>query len=304
MISPRYPLSQSPLYRLTSPLPLAKRLKWDVDALEKLVNRADNYTCFNIGRTKKRAVQKPKRRMQALHKRIATWLSRIEIPDYLHSATKGRSYITNALTHSANTNLIQVDIRSFFQNVTRHAVYLFFVNVMRCRTDVAMLLAKALTVNDHLPTGSPVSPILSFYAHKLLFDRIANLASENELVFTLYIDDMCLSGGLASRKTLFDVRHIIASYCLKSHKCRFFRSGIPRVVTGVALTSTGPRLPHRRHLKIHEGLLQLKSLPPGSCCERLLRANVSRMYEAAQLEPIWRKRAQNIRALFSCGSQM
>ena len=304
MNSPRYPLSQSPLYRLTSPLQLAERLKWDVEALEKLVNRVDNYTCFDIGRAKKRAVQKPKRQMQALHKHIATWLSRIEVPDYLHSATKGRSYITNALMHRANTNLIQVDIRSFFQNVTKHAVYLFFVNVMRCRTDVAMLLAKALTVDDHLPTGSPVSPILSFFAHKMLFDRIANLASEKGLVFTLYIDDMCLSGALASRKILFDVRQIIASYRLKSHKCRFYRSGIPRVVTGVALTSSGPVLPHRRHLKIHEGSIELMSLPAGLCFERHLRANLSRMYEAAQLEPIWRKRAQTKRAFFSCGPQM
>ena len=304
MISPRYPLSQSPLYKLTSPLQLAERLKWDVDELEKLANRVDNYTYFHTGKAKKRAVQKPKPRMRALHKRIATWLSRIEAPDYLHSATKRRSYISNALTHRAHTNLIQVDIRSFFQNVTRHAVFLFFEKVMCCRTDVAMLLAKTLTADDHLPTGSPVSPILSFFAHMLLFDKIANLASENDLVFTLYIDDMCLSGALASRKVLFEVRQIIASTGLKSHKCRFFRSGIPRVVTGVALTSRGPRLPHRRHRKIHEGLIQLKSLPASSSSERLLRATMSRMYEAAQLEPIWRKRAQNIRVLLSCGSQM
>ena len=183
-------------------------------------------------------------------------------------------------------------------------MYLFFVNVMRCRRDVAMLLAKTLTVDNHLPTGSPVSPILSFFAHKLLFDKIADLASQNELIFTLYIDDMCLSGDLASRKILFDVRHVIASNDLKSHKCRFFRSGVPRVVTGVALTSRGPRLPHRRRRKIHESVIQLKSLSAGSSCEGLLRATVSRMYEAAQLEPIWRKRAQAIRALFSCGSQM
>ena len=118
MIPYRYPLSQSPLYKLTSPLQLAERLKWDVDELEKLVNRADNYIYFHADKAKKRAVQKPKRRMQALHRHIAIWLSRIETPEYLHSATKRRSYITNALSHRANTNLIQVDIRSFFQNVT------------------------------------------------------------------------------------------------------------------------------------------------------------------------------------------
>ena len=128
---------------VTSPSQLAKRLNLDIDKLERLVNRADNYARFYIGTTKKRAVQKPKGRLRALHKRIATWLSRIETPDYLHSAVKGRSYITNAQAHRVDTNLIQVDIRSFFQNVAKHAVYVFFLDMMHCRGDVAMLLAKS-----------------------------------------------------------------------------------------------------------------------------------------------------------------
>ena len=294
---PRYHLSQSPLYMVTSPLQLTKRLNLDVDKLERLVNREDNYVRFYIGTTKKRAVQKPKERLWALQKRIAVWLSRIETPGYLNSAVKGRSYITNARAHRADTNLIQVDIRSFFQNVTKHAVYMFFLNMMHCRRDVAMLLAKALTVDEHLPTGSPVSPILSYFAHKRMFDGIADLATENGLDFTVYVDDICLSGALASRKMLFEVRRIIARNRLRSHKCKFFPAGIPRVVTGVALTASGPRLPHRRHLKIHEAFVQLKSLPSGTAYERELHITMSRMSEAAQLDPVWRDRVRSLRAL-------
>ena len=241
---PRYHLSQSPLYKVTSPSQLAKRLDLDINKLEKLVNRGDNYARFYIGTTKKRAVQEPKIRLRALHKRIAIWLGRIETPEYLHSA----------------------------------------------------LLAKALTVDEHLPTGSPVSPILSYFAHKRLFDRIADLATEHELVFTVYMDDMCLSGALASRKILFKVRQIIASHGFKSHKCRFFPAGIPREVTGVALTASGIRLPHRRHLEIHKAFSRIKSLPSGAASERELRAIMGRMSEAAQLEPVWRERVRSFRA--------
>ena len=105
---------------------------------------------------------------------------------------------------------------------------------MRCRGDVAMLLAKALTVDGHLPTGSPASPILSYYAHKGMFDGIADLAARRGLKFTVYVDDMCLSGEGATRATLYEVRGLIAKAKLKSHKCRFFPAGKPRVVTGVA----------------------------------------------------------------------
>ena len=131
-----------------------------------------------------------------------------------------------------------------------------------------------------------------------MFDRIADLATENGLDFTVYMDDICLSGALASRKMLFEVRGIIARNGLRSHKCKFFPSGIPRVVTGVALTASGYRLPHRRHLKIHEALVQLKSLPSGTAYERELHATMSRMSEAAQLEPVWRERVRSLRASY------
>ena len=127
----RYPLEQSPLYKITSPRRLAEVLGLDEAELEELANRLDNYKRFKVGKTKKRDVQEPKDRLRAIHKRISRWLARIETPDYLHSAIKGRSYITNAKAHRADTNLIKVDIRSFFQNVTKHAVYLFFLDTMQ-----------------------------------------------------------------------------------------------------------------------------------------------------------------------------
>ncbi len=290
----RYPFAQSPLYKVTSPRRLAAILGIEEGDLELLANRPDNYKRFKIGNVKKRDIQEPKGKLRAIHKRISRWLAKIETPDYLHSAIRGRSYITNAKAHRADTNLIKVDIRSFFQNVTRHAVYLFFLDVMCCRGDVAMLLAKVLTVDGHLPTGSPVSPILSYYAHKRMFDGIADFAKRRDLTFTVYVDDMCLSGRDATRAALFDVRGIISRAGLKSHKCRFFPAGKPRVVTGVALTSHGAVLPHRRHLKIKEGFLEVGFLPPGVQQRTALAALISRMHEAAQLDPAWKVRAKNL----------
>lgn len=289
----RYLLAQSPLYKVTSPKRPAEILGLGENDVEELANRLDNYKRFKVGKVKKRDVQEPKDRLRAIHKCISRWLSRIETPDYLHSAIKGRSYITNAKAHRADTNLIKVDVRSFFQSVTKHTVYLFFANTMRCRSDVAMLLAKALTVDGHLPTGSPVSPILSYFAHKRMFDCIAELAQGRSLTFTVYVDDMCLSGNQATKATLFEVRKVIAKAGLKSHKCRFFAAGNPRVVTGVALTEAGAQLPHRRHLKISEGFSSLALLPDGPAKERAKAALISRMHEAAQLDTAWKDRARN-----------
>ena len=289
-----YPIHQCRLFRTTSPADLAHRLDLKTTDLEALVSRTDNYKRFKVGRGKKRRdVEEPKAQLQHLHKKIARWLARVETPDYLHSAIKRRSYISNAAAHSAHDNLIKVDVRSFFRNVTRQAVFHFFVDTMRCRGDVAMILAKMLTVDGHLPTGSSASPILSYYAHKRMFDEIAACADQRNLTFTVYIDDMCLSGSAASRKALFEVRGIIASHGLKSHKCRFFPAGVPRVVTGVALTTDGRRLPHRRHLKISQAFEELGNLAEGPLLRMAANALSSRMHEAAQIEPIWRERARS-----------
>lgn len=289
----RYPLDQSQLYKVTSPAELAKRLKISLPELEELADREDNYKHFFVGKKKKRAVQEPKDRLKQIHKKVTRWLARIETPDYLHSAVRGRSYITNAAAHHADCNLIKVDIRGFFQNVSTHAVYLFFAETMKCRRDAAMLLAKVLTVDGHLPTGSSVSPILSYFAHKRMFDAIAALACKLNLSFTVYIDDMCLSGEKAVRSTLFKVRGIIARHGLQSHKCRFFPAGVPRIVTGNALTQKGVRLPHNRHLKIKEAFDALETIPDGGEREQAEKSLRSRLFEAAQLEPVWAERARS-----------
>lgn len=290
----RHPLNQSQLYKVTSPAVLAKRLGVELTELEDLANRVDNYKRFQVGKKKKRAIQEPKDRLKQAHLKVTRWLSRIETPDYLHSAVRGRSYITNAKAHSAETDLVKVDIRSFFQNVSTHTVYLFFANTMKCRKDAAMLLAKLLTVDGHLPTGSSVSPILSYFAHKRMFDEIARLADDLGLRFTVYVDDMCLSGDKAVRATLFRVRGIIARHGLQSHKCKYFPSGVPRIVTGNALTRNGIRLPHRRHFKIKEAFDALATMPDGYGREKAFNALLSRLYEAAQLEPIWADRARSM----------
>ncbi|MEO3431973.1 reverse transcriptase family protein [Inquilinus sp. CAU 1745] len=290
----RHPLHQSRLFKVTSPAELAKRLGIELAELENLANRDNNYKKFKVGKQKKRDVQEPKDRLKQAHIKVARWLSRVETPDYLHSAIRGRSYITNAKVHSVNTNLVKVDIRAFFQNVSAHAVYLFFSEIMKCRSDVAMLLAKLLTVDGHLPTGSSVSPILSYFAHKRMFDEIAQLADYLNLRFTVYVDDMCLSGEKAVRATLFRIRGIITKHGLHSHKCRYFPAGVPRIVTGTALTNAGVRLPHRRHLKIKKAFEALEDMPDGEARDKALNALRSRLYEAAQLEPVWGERARSL----------
>src|SRR4051812_42914830 len=131
-----YPLHQSPFYKLKCPAQLANVLGLALGDLEQLLARTDNYHIFTVTQNgKERTVEEPKARLQALHRRVHDLLGRIEIPDYLQSAVKGRSYITNARYHTGRHALVKVDVRSFFRSVKRGAVFNLFVGRMHCAQD-------------------------------------------------------------------------------------------------------------------------------------------------------------------------
>jgi hypothetical protein len=296
-------LSECWLYAVNSPSDLARRLstpkrKVSAAELSALAKDAGNFRLFSItgASGKPRAIQEPKRQLQRLHARIHTLLSRVEVPEYLHSAVRGRSYISNAAAHDPAMPAIKIDVKKFFPSVTRAAIFNFFEGPLKCRRDVAGLLADLLTFGAHLPTGSAASPIIAFYAFQPMFSEIELLAKAYSLKMTCYVDDMTLSGPRAIKRTLFEVRKIIARYGLKSHKGHVFAALQPKVVTGVCITPAGPRVPNKLHLKIKDGFDALSAARTPSARDEALRPLLGRLEAAGQIDRGFRARAATIRA--------
>lgn len=293
----KQPLEKNWLYAVSSPKDLARRLSTKncpitVRELEAFAGDAGNFKVF---RTKKgRDVQQPCPRLQRLHRYIHEILARIETPDYLHSAVEGRSYITNALAHEPGVPTIKIDVKKFFRSVPRSAVFRFFSGPMGCARDVAGLLANLLTYGGHLPTGGSASPVIAFYACKPMFDSMEGLARSRGLKMTCYVDDMTFTGTRASRGALQEARLIIAGYGLKSHKTKFLGANRPKVITGVAITADGPKLPNRRHRAIHEALQAYRAAADFETSEKAFNKLIGRMHEAGQIEPRWRARARTL----------
>jgi hypothetical protein len=300
------PLSLCWLYAIDSPSDLARRLstaghKLKVDDLSFFARDAGNYRLFSIvnEKGKARPIQWPKRRLQALHARVHKLLSRVAVPKYLHSAVRGRSYISNAAAHDTKMPTVKIDVKKFFPSVSRAVIFSFFVGPLKCRRDVAGLLADILTFEAHLPTGSAASPIIAYYSFKPMFDEIAQLAESLSLTMTCYVDDMALSGPRANEGVLYAIRGVIARHGLKSHKAHAFTSSQPKVVTGVCNTSTGPRVPNKLHLKIKKGFDALAK-PQSSVEEgKVLRALLGRLEAAGQIDSAFKARAKTVRAKYS-----
>src|SRR3546814_4728940 len=85
-----------------------------------------------------------------------------------------------------------LDIKKFFPNTPRVRVIAFFQSIMGCRADVAGILGDLCTFEGHLPTGSPLSPILAYYSYHDMWAEIAAFCTAKGYTLTVYVDDVTI----------------------------------------------------------------------------------------------------------------
>lgn len=175
----QHALNQSPFYRLATRKKVAALFDLTPIALRQLASAPLTYrermitTTKSNGKVKQRLTQEPRGSLRSVHERAKRLLSRIEPPDFLFCPVKRRSYVDNAAAHLGAQEVRTVDVKDYFPATPRRRVYWFFHGVMRCPPDVAAVLAYLLTIDGHVATGSPVSPILSFYAFYDMWQQVA-----------------------------------------------------------------------------------------------------------------------------------
>jgi hypothetical protein len=249
----RYPLNQSPLFKLKSRSKLAELLKLQNKQLRWL-SKFSNELYKEKDRPKKdgsglRHIEDPRKLLKQVQSRLASLLSRIEPPDYLFCPVKGRDYIKNAGQHRGNRVVRCLDVRKYFPSTSSRRVFWFFHTVLKCERDLAGVLTEISCFKGHLPTGSPLSPILSYFAHIDVWNAVANICTANDCTLTVYIDDVTVSGSKLTAKIMWDVKRAIHRSGLRYHKEKFFVDG-PSEITGVIVKGDVLMPPHRQHKKI------------------------------------------------------
>lgn len=283
------PCEQSHLYGINSIHLLAKKLGFSVADLERFAAHS-KYRVFNL-KASGRLVEEPPPILQSLHRKIHRYLSRIDAPNYLHSAIRGRSYITNASAHIGAGPMIKIDVKKFYPSVPHHKVMHFFRDHLSCAKDVSGLLANLLCKDGRLPTGGAASPIISYYSFKNMFDAIADFCAEKKLVMTCYVDDLTVSGLGANREVLHEIRLIMLKFGLSSHKAKFFQPSRSKIVTGVIVRGNRIDLPFSRWKAIRASEKQLAAASSDVERMSLYPALISRLHEAAQINPSCRRLA-------------
>lgn len=292
----RYGIANSGLYRLRNRRALARLLQTDVRKLKSILSNKEAFYFRKeeLVAEKLRSIQCPIGLLRRIHERLKALLNRLTLPDYLHAPRHKTSYITNAIAHADGPAVAKLDIKQFYPSVTSEHVFQFFKHRLQIVDDVAGLLTQIVTIDEHLPFGSPASPILAFHAHRDLFDAVDALCEAKKLKCSLYVDDLTISGPHIPKSLIFDIRSAIQSRGLKAHKIK--RSSLKRkaVITGIQLSKKGLAPSNKMHLRMKSSLQELDLMPDGEerlkIVQRLLGQAQQMIAIYAEGKPVRRRR--------------
>ncbi|ADI30560.1 conserved hypothetical protein [Methylotenera versatilis 301] len=278
----QYAINQSPLYKLVGLRQLELCLGIDLERLDKLLKDGSYRTWVNDN---DRAIQHPLGWLAQVHSKIAHYLAKIETPDYVYHK-KGRSHVKNASEHTGYHLVAKTDISNYYPSITRAMLKSMFVKKFKCALDVAGILADICTYQrTHLATGSGVSGYLAFWASKDLFDAVYELSRARGCVFTLYVDDLTISGNAASKKLLTEVRAIVKRNGLKTKetKSKTFAAHATKMVTGVVLKGNESLLSNKRHKEIADNRIAIANTGNANIKATLQKSLKGRLMAAKQI---------------------
>jgi len=178
---------------------------------------------------------------------------------------------------------VTVDVSDFYPSIKRKRLFRLFRNVFECRPDVADALADLVCFNGNLATGSPASVLLSFWACRDMFDMVAERALSQGGTFTLYVDDIAITGNAIGHGDIRSLDRLLNKFGFnsKKEKAKLFRKADAKLVTGRAFRDGVSRAPNKKHQELHETRKQLRDT---TAIIRLKRGAVGQLENIGNLD--------------------
>ncbi|SEP60135.1 hypothetical protein SAMN05428969_0068 [Devosia sp. YR412] len=255
--SERYQLHRSPLAQRPTQRDIAKLLGETRDDLRRLVNYKEEFVqrrkIESVKSGKIRELAYPVGRLRGVHERLKFHLNKIKQPSYLFSPRRGFGQRDNAAYHIRQDQFLTLDLKQFYPSTSGAIIKRWLWEDLGMPEDVAGLLMHLVTVDEKASLGSPVTPVLCSLIHRKMFDRIAEICDARGLRYSVWVDDLTISGRFVPGDVLMQVRDIIRTSGLRSHKIKFRTGSRPVFITGIGVV--GPHLvaPNTLHLRIQAG---------------------------------------------------
>jgi len=231
-------------------------------AYSKKVSRVSHYKQFFVKKKSggERRICAPMPRLKhTQYWVLENLLNKIPLHNAAHGFATGRSIVSNAQPHVAQSIVINMDLKDFFPTISYQRVK-GLIRKLGYSEQVATIIALLLTepqcdeVELHseryfvangarlLPQGSPASPAISNIICRRLDHRMSGMAASLGFVYTRYADDMTFSASDASsaaniKKLVWRTHSIVQDEGFTVHpdKTRVMRKGARQEVTGIVV---------------------------------------------------------------------
>ena len=144
--------------------------------------------------SKERELAKPRGDFKRLLKDIDRQLKKYPLPPYFFGSRKGASAIDSALVHRDSAYILKIDLKRFFPKTTHHRVK-NALSQLTSDDKTTNLLTELCTYDHRLPQGFPTSSTIAELVLLPLGRRLRGLCDTYNLKLSIYIDDICISGG-------------------------------------------------------------------------------------------------------------
>jgi len=250
----RYELARSPFSQNPTQRDVAKLLGESRDDLRRLIDYKEQFVVRRkaiIGKKQKeRDWRYPVARLRAVHERLKFHLNKVKLPSYLFSPRRKRGQRDNAALHLDQDRYLTLDLKQFYPSTTAQMVWKWFKDDLGMYDDVAGMLTHLCTIDEKVSFGSPLTPVLCALIHRPMFDRIAEICDEYELRYSLWVDDLTISGRHISVEVLKKIRAVVQEAGLKTHKIRFHSGRKPIFITGIGVVGAHLVAANSLHLRL------------------------------------------------------
>ena len=171
--------------------------------------------------------------LHLMHQRLARLLWRIALPAYVYSPRQGCTIRDNAALHAGQPVRRQLDLKAFYPSTTTEMIRQRLMETFGMHRDVANMIAQLVTIDGRAAFGSTVTPILMIVLYRDMFDWIAEACEARGLRFSLWVDDITISGRIVGPELLEEVREIVRDYGHRTHKIMFRGREEKSCVTGI-----------------------------------------------------------------------
>lgn len=220
---------------------LAHRLGVPLQVLERIRSQKHEYykpfdRLTNGGKKTRQVFRIGNEALHILKKINRLLMDEVDHPGYFHGGMKGKTIRSNAANHAAMPCVIKLDIKNFYPSITRDMIVAALEADAGIGPDAASMVANLGTYKDRLMTGSPCSTILSCLVIRRATDRVNGLVKQRGGRFSVYVDDITISGGAHLKQIEAECVRYIEETGVEVHKKKRIRTcgtGFSKIVTGV-----------------------------------------------------------------------